>query len=281
MKKAVIFCIERIEKTLPLHYGGAVEILKSWGISSELFVKKQPDECMASINKNSKCHDIVLVVSHITMNKSNPKFTNIPSNAHHFGGVIIPKHKQFEILEKNNVSIAPWLINPESWEEVFDKLGDRIIIKPVLGHRCHNVYAVNPDNYKDFKLPKNKKMVYCKDVSRQKPPYIQARVNNLFGITVFCYSAYSNDKIIKLWQAKICSTIDKKFIHLGVRASEAIESQYPCAMTGTDIVVNEEGSYVVEVNSNSVGLAMSANLLGNRGEIIAKACLSKISEYIR
>lgn len=280
MKKAVIFCIDRIESTLPLHYGGAVGVLRDWGISSELFTRHQIDEYLASINEHSKCHDIVLAVSHIRSNNSLPDFTNMPLNIHYFGGVSIPKHTQFEILEKNNVSVAPWLVNPGSWEEVFDKLGDRIVIKSVLGHRCHNVYAVNSGNYKELKLPKDKKMVYCKDVSRLKPPYLQARVNNLFGTTVFCYSAYSNDRIIRLWQAKICSTVDQKFIQLGTQASDVIESQYPCAMTGTDIVINEEGYYVVEVNPNSVGLSMSANLLGNRGKIIAKACISKISKLI-
>ncbi len=48
----------------------------------------------------------------------------LPETAIYYGGKKVSKPEQYKLFEQNNIPVAPWLTNPESWEEVFDKLGN-------------------------------------------------------------------------------------------------------------------------------------------------------------
>ena len=245
-------------------YGEIQTILREQNINCHTIVKENTDskifldKFFNSIHQWSESYDQILLISHIQFSGWRKE---LPNNIHHYGNIALPKSKQYKLFEKHNISVAPWIFNPQSLEEVFDQLGDKVVAKPNIGGFSKGVVIITPENNQILEDFNN--YVFCKYVGETNPPFWKARIHRMFGNPIGCRTQTKlENEIIGIHGDERFESgapdddylewnVNPDVYQLAERADTVLNHEFPCALTGTDITGNLTGNYVLEINSNA------------------------------
>lgn len=268
-------------------YGKAsVRLNKDNNITSEVI--NNIEHLNNKIQNDFHDFDKVLLVSHQSFNTGEVK--KFGDNVYFYGAMTLNKNVILDFLSSKNISVTPYVYRPKSKDEIFEKLGERVVIKPneytsYRGHLVREMWKSHDD------CPDNlNRWLFTKFSGKSDFPRVFRRVNCLFGESIFYYEAHHNKK--HSWFNNCNSDVvngntkDVTFekmnckitIEVAKKVSILMSEYFGCGMVGCDFIVNDEADVLLcEVN---VGVVAINNLnrlekLDDRidcGKSIYKSC---------
>ena len=254
-------------------YSGVINVLRARRIDA--YITCDDDEMHDLVLK--KCqNNYVLLVTH---GFEKQFYDSLPKNVFVYPGMEpFYKIEQYNLFDKYGISIAPWLVDPKSWEEAFGILGDKIIIKPNEGFECNGVLYITPNIVQSLNFEKHKHKIFCKYIGPSYPPFWKSRVSVLFGKVFMSYCLLSNDtRMLRLKKSMETSYVDSKIELLALQAAKTIENKLRCSAIGVDIGGHNNEYYVLETNQRFITL-LPSQCDKTTDTKIAKACIKKLEE---
>ena len=201
-------------------------------------------------------------------------------NVYIYAGQTICKSQQLACLRRNGILVPNWMKNPEHLSDVFDNLGEKVIIKPdeYGAFSCKLVQLVKRD---DWDTIHKSRWLYSQYVGCPSPPYKKYRVTCMFGNVIYAYGVHNDDNpIIRCGKGSTTVKVEnQEIIDIGSKASRIMTDTYGCGMVGIDMTQNENGIYVIEANPTSIGLWQNMEDIGSsyhKPTNIATACLKEL-----
>jgi|LWDU01.1.fsa_nt_gi hypothetical protein len=216
----------------------------------------------------SSKYDKVIVVSRSIVVEQ-MLYSLVQSNVYYYGGLAITKNVVLDFLKRKGFNVPDFVVSPSTREELFDKLGDDIVAKPIehLTAKGKLVHRIN-QNTKNIDL---NRWLFQKYVGKKIQPSWRSRVNSLFGKNISYQSSKytiadneSYDKISKLeyyakaWVdgAKFLTTeVDDEILEISKNVSKELTMYFRCGIVGIDFVIDDFNiPWIVEVNMSNTSL---------------------------
>jgi hypothetical protein len=225
-------------------------------------------------------HSLVTIYDHTSRwDKLDETYEHI----HIYRGHSINRLVEYEILTEGQVRIPKYLINPSSWDEVFDNLGDEIVRKPFWGSNARRVEYISKDTRDYYDLlqsdPELGVFVYTEYVGPSEPPFWKARVHILHGHVIGSYVTKADYPIVQLSE-DMTAGVHKSFEQVALKAYEAFDRDLKLGIISFDMTMRDGQIYVVDSNLFNVAFdcLMSSDNLTNRADAIATACINKLEK---
>jgi hypothetical protein len=238
------------------------------------------------INNDFYNFDKVLLISHISFNCD--EVEKFGDNVYFYSAMTLNKNVMLDFLESNGIPITPYVYQPKNKDEIFKKLGERVVIKPneYTSHRGHLIKEISYDN-----CPENlDRWLFTKFIGKSDFPRVFRRVTCLFGESIFYYEAHHNDK--HSWfndcnsgviDGNIKGAIFKKLnnkntMNMAKKVSVLMSEYFGSGMVGCDFIVDDKDDvFLCEANTGVISI-VNINRLEelddriNCGKSIYKSC---------
>tara|TARA_B100000959_G_scaffold151520_1_gene158892 strand:+ start:1799 stop:2776 length:978 start_codon:yes stop_codon:yes gene_type:complete len=247
-------------------FGRTAKYLKQNNIDS--FSENLPDDLKDRGVYCSSKYDKVIVVSRSIVVEQ-MLYSLVQSNVYYYGGLAITKNVVLDFLKRKGFNVPDFVVSPSTREELFDKLGDDIVAKPIeyLTQKGKLVHRISQST-KNIDL---NRWLFQKYVGKKIQPSWTPRVNSLFGKNISYHSSKysiaeneSYDKISKLeyyakaWLegAKFLTTkVDDEILDISKKVSKELTTHFRCGIIGIDFVTDDFNiPWIVECNSSNVSL---------------------------
>ena len=244
------------------------------------------------INHDFSKFDKVLLVSHNSFNTD--EIDRLPDNVYFYSALALNKNAMLGFLESKGIPIIPYIYRPKNKDEIFKKLGERVVIKPneYCSGRGHLIKEISYDD-----CPENlNRWIFTKFIGKSDFPRVHRRVTSLFGDPIFYYEAHYNNKDIwfqhpvisdmvkgKVEDATTKKLNNKNTFDVAKKVSVLMSEHFGSGMVGCDFVVDDNNDiFLCEVNTGVVSIVPAESLEKfddriNCGESIYKSCRDKLS----
>tara|TARA_B100000287_G_scaffold309079_1_gene292264 strand:+ start:1889 stop:2863 length:975 start_codon:yes stop_codon:yes gene_type:complete len=258
------------------------EYLKKNNIDS--FSENLPDDLKNRGVYCSSKYDKVIVISRSIVVEQ-MLWGLVYSNVYYYGGLAMSKNIVLDFLKRKGFNVPDFVVSPSTREELFDKLGDDIVAKPIehLTAKGKLVHRISTDR-KNIDL---NRWLFQKYVGKKIQPSWRYRVASLFGKNILYYgSKYSvtddksYDKISKMeyvakrWfdGAKFLTTdVPTEILKMSEEVSKALTKEFRGSIFGIDYVVDDDGvPWIVECNSSNTSLSLGKNRLSQEQKMVDK-----------
>tara|TARA_B100000029_G_C17482229_1_gene925957 strand:+ start:70 stop:987 length:918 start_codon:yes stop_codon:yes gene_type:complete len=249
------------------------------------------------INNDFYNFDKVLLVSHKSFNCD--EVNQFGDNVYFYGVTTLNKNIILGFLESNGIPVTPYIYQPKDKEEIFEKLGNEVVLKPneCYSYKGHLVKEITYDN-----CPDNlDRWIFSKYCATSKPPFVHRRVTCLFGEPIFYFENHNKHREYHFYNPQGSSLIptvgddeepvvqvkkmrDKKTIEFSKKISTLLSNYFGCGVVGCDFVIDDEDNiFLCEANTNVVAIHSAKKLeeIDNQidcGESIYTACIKKLGE---
>jgi hypothetical protein len=207
------------------------------------------------------------------------------SNVYYYGGLAMSKNIILDFLKRKGFNVPDFVVSPSTREELFDKLGDDIVAKPIehLTAKGKLVHRISKDR-KNIDL---NRWLFQKYVGEKIQPSWRYRVASLFGKNILYYgSKYSvtdnksYDKISKMeYVAKrwfdgaefLTTDVPNEILKMSEEVSKVLTKEFRGGIFGIDYVVDDDGTpWIVECNSSNTSLSLGKNNLSQEQKLVDK-----------
>ena len=207
------------------------------------------------------------------------------SNVYYYGGLAMSKNIILDFLKRKGFNVPDFVVSPSTREELFDKLGDDIVAKPIehLTAKGKLVHRISKDR-KNIDL---NRWLFQKYVGEKIQPSWRYRVASLFGKNILYYgSKYSvtdnksYDKISKMeYVAKrwfdgaefLTTDVPTEILKMSEEVSKALTKEFRGSIFGIDYVVDDDGTpWIIECNSSNTSLSLGKNRLPQEQKMVDK-----------
>ena len=243
-------------------YGKAsVRLNDANGITSEVITNIK--NLNNKIRKSFHNFDKVLLVSHQSFNCD--EVAKFGDNVYFHGAMTLNKNVILDFLVSKGIDVTPYVYRPKHKDEIFEKLGERVVIKPneYTSHRGHLIKEISYDD-----CPDNlNRWLFTKFSGKSDFPRVFRRVSCLFGESIFYYEAHHNKE--HSWFNNCNSDVVngnskdatfekmdcKNTIEVAKKVSILMSQYFGCGMIGCDFIVNDEDDVLLcEVNTGVVAI---------------------------
>jgi hypothetical protein len=258
------------------------EYLKKNNIDS--FSENLPDDLKNRGVYCSSKYDKVIVISRSIVVEQ-MLWGLVYSNVYYYGGLAMSKNIILDFLKRKGFNVPDFVVSPSTREELFDKLGDDIVAKPIehLTAKGKLVHRISKDR-KNIDL---NRWLFQKYVGEKIQPSWRYRVASLFGKNILYYgSKYSvtdnksYDKISKMeYVAKrwfdgaefLTTDVPNKILKMSEEVSKVLTKEFRGGIFGIDYVVDDDGTpWIVECNSSNTSLSLGKNRLSQEQKMVDK-----------
>lgn len=258
------------------------EYLKKNNIDS--FSENLPDDLRDRGVYCSSKYDKVIVISR-TVVVEQMLWGLVYSNVYYYGGLAMSKNIILDFLKRKGFNVPDFVVSPSTREELFDKLGDDIVAKPIehLTAKGKLVHRISTDR-KNIDL---NRWLFQKYVGKKIQPSWRYRVASLFGKNILYYgSKYSvtdnksYDKISKMeYVAKrwfdgaefLTTDVPNEILKMSEEVSKVLTKEFRGGIFGIDYVVDDDGTpWIVECNPSNTSLSLGKNKLPQEKKLVDK-----------
>jgi hypothetical protein len=216
---------------------------------------------------SSKYDKVIVVARSVLVEEM--LYSLVQSNVYYYGGLAISKNIILDFLKRKGFNVPDFVVSPSTREELFDKLGDDIVAKPIeyLTKKGKLVHRISQST-KNIDL---NRWLFQKYVGKKIQPSRRYAVISLFGKNISYHSSKysiaeneSYDKISKLeyyakaWVdgAKFLTTeVDDEILEIAKNVSKEITTHFRCGIIGVDFVTDDSNiHWIIEVNSGCASL---------------------------
>ena len=207
------------------------------------------------------------------------------SNVYYYGGLAMSKNIILDFLKRKGFNVPDFVVSPSTRDELFDKLGDDIVAKPIeyLTAKGKLVHRISTDR-KNIDL---NRWLFQKYVGEKIQPSWRYRVASLFGKNILYYgSKYSvtddksYDKISKMeYVAKrwydgaefLTTDVPNEILKMSEDVSNSLTKEFRGGIFGIDYVVDDDGTpWIIECNSSNTSLSLGKNTLSQEKKMVDK-----------
>jgi len=232
----------------------------------------------------------VLLVSHQSFNCDEVLHgpEKFGSNVYFYGAMTLNKNVILDFLVSKGIPVTPYVYQPKDKDEIFEKLGERVVIKPneYTSQRGHLIKEIS---YND--CPHNlNRWLFTKFSGKSDWPRVFRRVSCLFGESIFYYEAHHsgewswfnncNSDVVNgnTKDATFEKMNCKNTMKVAKKVSILMSEYFGCGMVGCDFIVDDKDDvFLCEVNVGVVSIVNMNRLekLDDRincGKSIYKSC---------
>ena len=258
------------------------EYLKKNNIDS--FSENLPDDLKNRGVYCSSKYDKVIVISRSIVVEQ-MLWGLVYSNVYYYGGLAMSKNIILDFLKRKGFNVPDFVVSPSTREELFDKLGDDIVAKPIehLTAKGKLVHRISTDR-KNIDL---NRWLFQKYVGEKIQPSWRYRVASLFGKNILYYGAKysvtddkSYDKISKMeYVAKrwydgaefLTTDVPNEILKMSEDVSNSLTKEFRGGIFGIDYVVDDDGTpWIIECNSSNTSLSLGKNTLSQEKKMVDK-----------
>jgi hypothetical protein len=216
---------------------------------------------------SSKYDKVIVVARSVLVEEM--LYSLVQSNVYYYGGLAISKNIILDFLKRKGFNVPDFVVSPSTREELFDKLGDDIVAKPIeyLTKKGKLVHRISQST-KNIDL---NRWLFQKYVGKKIQPSRRYAVISLFGKNISYHSSKysiaeneSYDKISKLeyyakaWVdgAKFLTTdVPNEILEMSEEVSKVLTKEFRNSIFGIDYVVDDDGTpWIIECNSSNASL---------------------------
>ena len=271
---------------------GKVLSYEEFEMTSEYLKKNNIDSFSENLSENlrdrgvycSSKYDKVIVISRSIVVEQ-MLWGLVYSNVYYYGGLAMSKNIILDFLKRKGFNVPDFVVSPSTRDELFDKLGDDIVAKPIeyLTAKGKLVHRISKDR-KNIDL---NRWLFQKYVGEKIQPSWRYRVASLFGKNIQYYgSKYSvtddksYDKISKMeYVAKrwydgaefLTTDVPNEILKMSEDVSNSLTKEFRGGIFGIDYVVDDDGTpWIIECNSSNTSLSLGKNTLSQEKKMVDK-----------
>ena len=252
-------------------FGRTAKYLKQNNIDS--FSENLPEDLEnRGVYCSSKYDKVIIVARSVLVEEM--LYSLVQSNVYYYGGQFISKNVVLDFLKRKGFNVPDFVVSPSTRDELFDKLGDDIVAKPIeyLTKKGKLVHRISQST-KNIDL---NRWIFQKYVGKTIQPSRRHAVKSLFGKNISYYSSkysiaenesyYKISKLeyyAKAWvdgAAFITEEVDKEILDISKNVSKEITTHFRCGIIGIDYVIDDFNiPWIIEVNLANASLRLGKN----------------------